>query len=92
MPRAIIENDSKVESMAKMISQMKQILEEEKTKNGCKPTFGGHGMNCRCFTIYLKMKELEGTISKGDYQGYNQAILNAKEYVDAYIRSSDWKN
>lgn len=90
MPRAIIEDDAKREAMAKMLETVKQALEDEKVRNGCKPIFGGHGINCRCFSIYIRMREIERMISKTERNCYSQAIADTKEFIDGYLKSCDW--
>lgn len=89
MVRAIIEDNAKSETMAKMLETVKQALEDEKVRNGCKPVFGGHGINCRCFSIYIRMREVERMISKAERE-YSQSIADAKEFVDGYLKSCDW--
>ncbi len=88
MVRAIIEDNAKSETMAKMLETVKQALEDEKTKNGCKPIFGGHGINCRCFSIYIRMREIERMISKSNC--HSHAIADTKEFIDGYLKSCNW--
>ena len=87
----VINNKEEREAMAKTLEQVKTTLAEEKAKNGCKPVYGGHGVNCRCFTMYLRMKEVEHMIAKAERE-YNQAITDAKEFVSDYLENCDWEN
>jgi len=41
------------------IETLKGRLADEASLHGCKNVFGGHSINCRCFTIYLSIKKLE---------------------------------
>jgi len=41
------------------IVDLKGKLADEASLHGCKNVFGGHSINCRCFTIYLSIKKLE---------------------------------
>ena len=87
----VINNKAEREARAKTLETVKTALDAEKAKNGCKPVFGGHGINCRCFSIYIRMREIERMISKAERE-YSQAIADAKEFVGEYLKSCNWTN
>lgn len=85
----VINNKAEREAMANTLETVKTALDAEKVRNGCKPVFGGHGINCRCFSIYLRMKEVEHMIDKAERE-YSQSIADAKEFVDEYLKGCNW--